>query len=187
MRARAGSASISRKQLEAEEATRPSSLNKTKTAPAQQPEAKPNPDDQKSSGRKSILDTISEDRKAFMEKDAAVQKSIASREEKIQQLKEKSLKKEDDLSAKTLELMELRERTRRMMEKARAKEVEFKENEKKLESVLTTFHPDGNEYYNIASSLLEVCKKFENPKVSLNDEIQLFHPIRPMLAGKKKI
>ena len=57
----------------------------------------------------------------------------------------------------------------------------------KLESVLTTFHPDGNEYYNIASSLLEVCKKFENPKVSLNDEIQLFHPIRPMLAGKKKI
>ena len=137
VRARAGSASISRKHLETEEATRPSSLNKTKTAPAQQPEAKPNPDDQKSSGRKSILDTISEDRKAFMEKDAAVQKSIASREEKIQQLKEKSLKKEDDLSAKTLELMELRERTRRMMEKARAKEAEFKENEKKLESVLT--------------------------------------------------
>jgi hypothetical protein len=71
-----------------------------------------------------------------MEKDAAVQKSIAAREEKIQQLKEKSLKKEDDLSTKSKELMELRERTRRMMEKARAKEAEFKENEKQLERVL---------------------------------------------------
>jgi predicted transcriptional regulator len=72
-----------------------------------------------------------------MEKDAEVQRSIASREEKIQQLKEKSIRKEDELSTKAKELAELRERTRRMMEKARAKEAEFTENEQKLQQVLS--------------------------------------------------
>jgi len=32
-----------------------------------------------------------------------------------------------------------------------------------------------------------MCRKFENPKVSLSDEVKLFQPIKPMLAGKKKI
>jgi DNA ligase-4 len=39
----------------------------------------------------------------------------------------------------------------------------------KLETVLTTFHPDANEYHNLTNSLLEICRKFENPKVSLSD------------------
>ena len=30
----------------------------------------------------------------------------------------------------------------------------------KIEVVLNTFHPDGNEYYNLTGSLLETCKKF---------------------------
>jgi ATP-dependent DNA ligase len=39
----------------------------------------------------------------------------------------------------------------------------------------------------LTNSLLETCKKFENPNISLDDEIKIFFPIRPMLAGKKKI
>jgi len=39
----------------------------------------------------------------------------------------------------------------------------------------------------LTNSLFETCKKFENPNVSLNDEVKMFFPIRPMLAGKKKI
>lgn len=57
----------------------------------------------------------------------------------------------------------------------------------KMDTVLNTFHKDGNDYYNLTNSLLETCKKFENPNVSLDDEIKIFFPIRPMLAGKKKI
>jgi DNA ligase-4 len=57
----------------------------------------------------------------------------------------------------------------------------------KVENVLNNYHPDGNDFYNLTNSLLEMCRKFENPKTSLNDDIEIFHPIRPMLAGKKKI
>jgi len=124
-------ASISRKQEEAGEA------NKTKTTgPSQKAQADQPLKDEKSAVT-TLLDTISEDRKAFMEKDADVQRSIAIREEKIQQLKEKSIKKEDNLSTKAKELADLRERTRRMMEKARAKEAAFTENEQKLQQVLS--------------------------------------------------
>lgn len=57
----------------------------------------------------------------------------------------------------------------------------------KIETILQSFHCDANDYFNLTNSLVETCKKFENPHVSLNDEIKLFCPIRPMLAGKKKI
>lgn len=33
----------------------------------------------------------------------------------------------------------------------------------------------------------EVCKKFEDPNVKLSNEVSIFHPIKPMLAGKKKM
>jgi len=57
----------------------------------------------------------------------------------------------------------------------------------KVETVLNAFHPDANDYFNLTNSLLETCKKFENPAVSLDDDVKIFFPIRPMLAGKKKI
>ncbi len=57
----------------------------------------------------------------------------------------------------------------------------------KLETVLNAFHKDAYDYFNLTNSLLQAVKKFQNPKVSLDDEISLFNPIRPMLAGKKNI
>jgi DNA ligase-4 len=57
----------------------------------------------------------------------------------------------------------------------------------KIDAVLNTFHKDAGDYFNLTNSLLETCKKFENPNISLDDEIKIFFPIRPMLAGKKKI
>lgn len=39
----------------------------------------------------------------------------------------------------------------------------------KIDTVLNTFHKDGNDYYNLTNSLLETCKKFENLNVSLDD------------------
>lgn len=57
----------------------------------------------------------------------------------------------------------------------------------KLETVLNSYHKDASDYFNLTNSLMEVCKKFENQKICLDDEICLFSPIRPMLAGKKNI
>jgi len=57
----------------------------------------------------------------------------------------------------------------------------------KIDTVLNTFHKDAADFFNLTNSLFETCKKFENPNVSLNDEVKMFFPIRPMLAGKKKI
>lgn len=57
----------------------------------------------------------------------------------------------------------------------------------KIDTVLNSFHTDAHDYFNLTNSLLETCKKFEDPSVSLDDDIKVFFPIRPMLAGKKKI
>ena len=46
------------------------------------------------------------------------------------------------------------------------------------------YHPDAQEYYNLTNSLKEVALKFEDREMSLKSEIMLFHPIKPMLAGK---
>ena len=84
----------------------------------------------------SKLEVISEERKAFLEKDKKVQEGIQTRETKLQVLKEKSEKKDETLSAKEKELMALREKTRRMMMRAREKEKDFKNDEKEFKSVL---------------------------------------------------
>lgn len=55
----------------------------------------------------------------------------------------------------------------------------------KYEKVLEYFHPDAVEYFNATSSLLEVCKEFEDANHSLKNVLRLFHPIKPMLAAKK--
>lgn len=52
---------------------------------------------------------------------------------------------------------------------------------------MSTFHRDAHDYFNLTNSLLETCRKFQDSNVSLDDEFKLFCPIRPMLAGKKKI
>jgi hypothetical protein len=57
----------------------------------------------------------------------------------------------------------------------------------KIESVLNAYHKDASDFFNLTNSLFEVSKKFVDPNISLNDEITIFNPIRPMLAGKKKI
>ena len=57
----------------------------------------------------------------------------------------------------------------------------------KIETVLGCFHSDAYDFFNLTNSLIETCKKFEDPNVSLDDDIKVFFPIRPMLAGKKKI
>jgi DNA ligase-4 len=51
--------------------------------------------------------------------------------------------------------------------------------------VLNNFHPDGNDYYNLTNSIKETCKRLESLESSINDDIAIFHPIRPMLAGKR--
>ena len=57
----------------------------------------------------------------------------------------------------------------------------------RIETVLGAFHADAHDFFNLTNSLLETCKKFEDVSISLDDEIKMFFPIRPMLAGKKKI
>ena len=32
----------------------------------------------------------------------------------------------------------------------------------KIDNVLNTFHPDGNDYYNLTNSIKETCKKLES-------------------------
>lgn len=39
----------------------------------------------------------------------------------------------------------------------------------KITTVLNTFHPDANDFFNLTNSLIETCKKFENPNVCLDD------------------
>ena len=39
----------------------------------------------------------------------------------------------------------------------------------KIETVLRAFHPDAHDYFNLTNSLLETCKKFEDPSISLDD------------------
>ena len=97
----------------------------------------------KQKGNIKTLETISEERKAFMEKDDQVQKRIIIREEKLEILKEKSLKKDSELTAKELELQKLRERTRLLMQKAKEKEENFSKEEKEFQSSLEKGPKDG--------------------------------------------
>ncbi len=39
----------------------------------------------------------------------------------------------------------------------------------------------------MTNNLEEICKKFEDKSVSLKNELMLFQPIKPMLAGKKPL
>lgn len=57
----------------------------------------------------------------------------------------------------------------------------------KADVVLKEYHPDALDYFNLTNSLKQVCKKFEDRSVNLKDELMLFQPIKPMLAGKKPL
>jgi len=53
------------------------------------------------------------------------------------------------------------------------------------EKGLKLFHEDALDFYNSTSSLREVCKEFENKNHSMKNILRLFHPIKPMLAGRQ--
>jgi DNA ligase-4 len=57
----------------------------------------------------------------------------------------------------------------------------------KFDAVMGEFHKDAHDYFNLTNSLKEVCRKFEDKNASLENELMLFHPIKPMLAGKKPL
>ena len=101
------------------------------------------PINKKQRASKKPLETISEERKAFIEKDDKVQKRIIIREEKLEMLKEKSLKKDSELTAKEQELHKLRERTRLLMQKAKEKEENFSKEEKEFQSTLEKAPKEG--------------------------------------------
>lgn len=53
--------------------------------------------------------------------------------------------------------------------------------------VFEMFHEDATELYNITSSLYLVCNQLRDPAVRTSHQgISLFHPIKPMLAGRKQ-
>ena len=57
------------------------------------------------------------------------------------------------------------------------------------ESCLKAFHPQALDTYNMTSSLQKVCDIISNPQSILrndgNLQIELFHPIKPMLASRR--
>ncbi|EAR99063.1 ATP-dependent DNA ligase (macronuclear) [Tetrahymena thermophila SB210] len=55
------------------------------------------------------------------------------------------------------------------------------------EIILALFHPDAVVLFNSTSSLWEVCKEFVDPNHKLSNVLRLFHPIKPMLAGRKTL
>lgn len=53
--------------------------------------------------------------------------------------------------------------------------------------VFEVFHEDATELYNITSSLFLVCNQLRDPAVRTSHQgVALFHPIKPMLAGRKQ-
>ena len=53
--------------------------------------------------------------------------------------------------------------------------------------VFEAFHEDATEMYNITSSLYLVCNQLRDPTVRTSHQgVSLFHPIKPMLAGRKQ-
>uniref|UniRef100_A0A1B6DLF5 DNA ligase 4 n=1 Tax=Clastoptera arizonana TaxID=38151 RepID=A0A1B6DLF5_9HEMI len=51
--------------------------------------------------------------------------------------------------------------------------------------LLSLFHPDAKELYDVSQSLVKVCNKLKDPSVRLHEiEITLFEPFRPMLAER---
>lgn len=53
--------------------------------------------------------------------------------------------------------------------------------------VFEAFHEDATEMYNITSSLYLVCNQLRDPTIRTSHQgVSLFHPIKPMLAGRKQ-
>lgn len=55
----------------------------------------------------------------------------------------------------------------------------------KHERVLEYYHPDAVDFFNVTSSIREVCREFEDRNHSLKNVLRLFHPIKPMLAARR--
>jgi DNA ligase-4 len=53
------------------------------------------------------------------------------------------------------------------------------------ERLLFIFHSDAPDFYNSTSSLRDVCIEFVDKNHSLKNVLRLFHPIKPMLSGKR--
>ena len=55
-------------------------------------------------------------------------------------------------------------------------------------AVLSTYHPDAKELYDVSNDLAKVCATLNNPlNRSSGIEISLFNPFRPMLADRLSI
>ncbi|XP_071488614.1 DNA ligase 4-like [Diadema antillarum] len=55
-------------------------------------------------------------------------------------------------------------------------------------SILGTFHPDAEDFFNVTNSLSKVCTDLADPKVRLNEiAISVFSPFSPMLGERGKI
>jgi DNA ligase-4 len=55
-------------------------------------------------------------------------------------------------------------------------------------TILSNFHPDALELFNVSSNLRTVCKELKNPTTRIQgggSELTLFHPIKPMLATRQ--
>ncbi|XP_070569622.1 DNA ligase 4-like [Ptychodera flava] len=55
-------------------------------------------------------------------------------------------------------------------------------------SILSTFHQDGEEFFNVTNNLAKVCSDLRDPKVRLNEiAISMFSPFSPMLGERADI
>lgn len=56
------------------------------------------------------------------------------------------------------------------------------------QSILSTFHPDAEDLFNVTNNLAKVCSDLSNPAVRLNEiAISVFSPFSPMLGERAKI
>ncbi|XP_077997197.1 DNA ligase 4-like [Glandiceps talaboti] len=56
------------------------------------------------------------------------------------------------------------------------------------QSILSSFHQDGEEFYNVTNSLAKVCSDLKDPKVRLNEiAISMFLPFSPMLGERAHV
>ncbi|XP_041473446.1 DNA ligase 4-like isoform X2 [Lytechinus variegatus] len=56
------------------------------------------------------------------------------------------------------------------------------------QSILGTFHPDAEDFFNVTNSLAKVCSDLSDPSVRLNEiAISVFSPFSPMLGERAKI
>lgn len=55
-------------------------------------------------------------------------------------------------------------------------------------TVLSMYHPDAKELYDVCNDLEHVCSSLVDPaKKSLDFAVSLFKPVRPMLSDREKI